>query len=118
MQGFVWIASAASGKAKGLLVILNLCESKQIENAKELSSKNSICFDIGADVGLYTLLFARYSKFVYSFDHLTRNISFLYKTLVLNAIENTVIIPCAVSNINEISWFKEGEYTAIGKLAK
>ena len=60
LRGFIWIAGATSGKAKGLSVILNLCESKQIENAKELSLKNSICFDIGADVGLYTFLFARY----------------------------------------------------------
>jgi len=118
LKGYRWIAGAADGKAKGLSVLLNLYESKQIDIAKELSSKSTICFDIGAYVGLYTLLFARYSKFVYSFEPLPRNISFLYKTLILNAIKNAMIIPCAVADINGISWFKEGKYTARGRLTK
>ena len=118
LRGSLWIAGGAAGEAKGLSVILNLWESEQIEIAKELSSKNKICFDIGAYVGLYTLLFARYSKIVYAFEPFTRNISFLYKTLVLNSIENAVIIPSAVADINGIYMFKEGIYTATGKLDK
>lgn len=116
LRGYKWIAGAAAGEAKGLSIILNFCEQKQIKAAKELLRADNICFDIGANVGLYSLLFARYCKKVYSFEPLPRNISYLYRILKLNDIKNVIIIPCAVADKRGIYLFKEGKNHSAGKL--
>ena len=72
--------------------------------ALEFMNKKVICFDIGANVGLYTLLFAKYSKFVYAFEPIPRNIKYLYDTVQLNKIKNVIIVPCAISNSKELTW--------------
>ncbi len=116
LKGFRWISGAAAGPGKGLSPILNLTESTQINLAKEASSKNGISFDIGANVGLYTLLFSRYTKEVYAFEPLSRNIRFLEKHLKINNLENAKLIKSAVSDLNGIFLFKEGNNYALGKL--
>ena len=117
LRGFRWITGAAVGEAKGLSVLINMAEPFQMDLAKNISSKSSICFDIGANVGLYTLLFARYSKNVYAFEPLPRNISYLYKTLEINKIKNAIIVPCAVADKNGLFWFQKGIDYSTGKLS-
>ena len=117
LRGFRWITGAAVGEAKGLSVLINMAEPFQMDLAKNITSKSSICFDIGANVGLYTLLFARYSKNVYAFEPLPRNISYLYKTLEINRIKNAIIVPCAVADKSGLFWFKEGLDNSTGKLS-
>ena len=118
LKGIKWIAGAGEGSAKGLSVLLNLSEPEQFNTAKSLIPKTGICFDIGANVGLYTLLFSKYSKFVYAFEPLPRNISYLYRTLALNNAVNVLVVPYAVSEENGFAWFQEGEHTSEGKLDK
>ncbi|MBN1799982.1 MAG: FkbM family methyltransferase [Candidatus Lokiarchaeota archaeon] len=118
LRGYRWLVGAAAGEAKGLSILFNLSEKSQMKKARENLSKNGICFDIGANVGIYTLLFSRYSKKVYSFEPLPRNISYLFRIISKNNIKNAIIVPCAVSNTNEILKFKEGDSIALGKLDK
>ena len=117
LRGFKWITGAAVGEAKGLSVLLNLAEPFQMDLAKKIAPKNGICFDIGANVGLYTLLFARYSRIVYAFEPFPRNICYLVKTLEINNVNNAIIVPCAVSDKNGLFWFKEGLDYSTGKLS-
>lgn len=116
LKGYYWIVGAAAGEAKGLSVILNLSEASQLDCAMQNTKKDSICFDIGANVGFYSLLFARYGKEVISFEPLSRNIYYLYKTININQIKNIKIIPCAISEFVDISWFEEGSNCATGKI--
>ena len=116
LRGFKWITGAASGEAKGLSILVNFAEPKQIAIAKKLIREDFICFDIGANVGLYTLLFSRHAKSVYAFEPLPRNVLYLAKNLAFNSIKNVKIIPYAVSNINEPFFFKEGLNHSTGKL--
>lgn len=116
LRGYKWIVGAAAGEAKGLSIILNLSEQEQIKIAKEIISKNNVCFDVGANVGLYSLLFSRYSKLVYAFEPLPRNLSFLYKTIEINQIRNVIIVPCAVADKNKLSWFQVGKNYSLGRL--
>ena len=116
LRGFKWITSAAAGEAKGLSILVNFVEPKQIAIAKKLMREDFICFDIGANVGLYSLLFSRYAKSVYAFESLLRNVQYLAKTLAYNSVKNVKIIPYAVSNTNKPSFFKEGLDHSRGKL--
>jgi FkbM family methyltransferase len=116
LRGFKWIAGYAAGEGKGLSVVLNLAEPKQLDMARRLASADGICFDIGANVGIYTLLFARYSKHVFAFEPLPRNIWCLSRTLEVNGVGNATIIPCAVSDSTGLASFQEGENCATGRV--
>jgi len=116
LKGYKWIASAAAGEGKGLSIILNFAESQQLSMAKKLSSPDGICFDIGANVGFYTLLFSRYSKQVFAFEPLPRNIMYLSKIISINKVQNAIIVPCAISDQTQIVLFKEGENCALGRI--
>ena len=116
LKGLKWIVGAAGGDGKGLSTILNLSEQRQLDFAKRLVKRNRICFDIGANVGLYTLLFARLSKQVFAFEPLPRNIRYLSGHLEINGIKNAIILPIAVSNSTKLLRFKEGLNCAMGKL--
>lgn len=100
LAGQKWIVGAAAGNGKGLSTLFNTGEPDQFAYVEGLgfSLKSDICFDIGANVGLYSLLFAKYSRQVYAFEPLPRNLKFLYEVLRVNNIENVKIVPCAVSD--------------------
>jgi len=116
LRGAKWISGAAAGAGKGLSIILNLVEPKQLELAKRLAPACDICFDIGANVGLYSLLFARYSKQVFAFEPFPRNISYLSKTLKLNGVGNVIIVPYAVHDSTKLMYFLEDKNFALGRL--
>lgn len=116
LRGVRWIAGSAVGPAKGLSVVLNLTEPEQLAMARKLAPSKGICWDIGANVGLYTLLFSRYSKQVFAFEPLPRNIRYLARTLEVNGVTNATIVPCAVADSVGLSAFQEGVNCAEGRL--
>jgi FkbM family methyltransferase len=116
LRGAIWYSGAAAGDGKGLSVCLNLCEPQQLHTALELS-KGAICFDVGANVGLYSLLFSRVAESVYAFEPLPRNLFWLYRTMARNRATNVTIIPAAVSSDVGIVSFQEGDNCAAGKIA-
>ncbi|MFW9896175.1 MAG: FkbM family methyltransferase [Candidatus Thorarchaeota archaeon] len=116
LKGFKLIIGAPAGRGKGISVIFNRSEPARLKIAKELVSPDYTCFDIGANIGIYSMLFSRYSKFTYAFEPLPRNIRFLYRTIKLNKIRNVKIVPCAVADKDGQSWFQKGDSIAEGKL--
>jgi FkbM family methyltransferase len=116
LRGAKWIAGSAAGPAKGLSVVLNLTEPEQLEMARKLAHSGGICWDIGANVGLYTLLFSRHAKHVFAFEPLPRNIGYLTRTLEVNGVSNATIVPCAVSDSVGLAAFQEGTNCAEGRL--
>ena len=118
LRGAKYIVGSAAGEAKGLSVIFNLSELKELGYIEKLLQTHSkgIIFDIGANVGLMTILFARYAEKVFCFEPFPQNISLLYRTLEVNHINNATIIPCAVSDSFEYSSFERGESCSSGKL--
>jgi hypothetical protein len=50
------------GDGKGLSVCFNLSEPEQVQVAYDVSKGKNICFDIGANVGFYSLLFSATRK--------------------------------------------------------
>jgi FkbM family methyltransferase len=116
LRGRKYVTGAASGPAKGLSIVFNVCEPMQLDFARRFAPAAGICFDIGANVGLYTILLARYSKHVFAFEPLPRNIRYLCRMLELNRIKNATIVPCAVSDSSGLSSFIGGADNSLGRL--
>lgn len=73
----------------------------KLEFFKNLVKDKGIIFDIGANIGILTLIAAKYSKkdsIVYAFEPDTYNYSLLEKNIGENAVKNTFIYRKAVSN--------------------
>jgi FkbM family methyltransferase len=116
LRGALWITGAAPGPSKGLSTLLGRSESRQLEEAWGLVPESSVVFDVGAHSGLYTLLFSKRAKRVYSFEPLPRNLRCLHRTLELNRITNAIIVPFALAGITGATSFMEGEYSSEGRL--
>ncbi len=77
-------------------------------------------YDIGANVGFYTLLFAHLvgSKGkVVAFEPLPNNVAYLKKHLVLNKVANAVVFEGAVADTNETVRFSLGTNPSMGHLS-
>ena len=70
-------------------ISINNCWEPNVTSAIiELLSKNNnnIFFDIGANIGYYSLVSSKYCKKVYAFDANSKNIDMLEKSIILNKI--------------------------------
>lgn len=61
-------------------------EPEECQVIKDLVEKNDLCFDIGANIGYFTVLMAKISRYVYAFEPEPDN----YKLLLDNIIENNL----------------------------
>jgi FkbM family methyltransferase len=116
LKGKKWIVGAAAGAGKGLSIVMNQSEPAQVACAMKLINPGDICFDIGANVGFYTLLFSEYAKAVHAFEPLPRNLEYLNRLIEINRIDNAHVIPRAVSNVSMKGGFSEGEDHSLGRL--
>jgi FkbM family methyltransferase len=117
LKGARWLAGAAAGEGKGLSVVLGRAEASQLERAAALVRSARTCLDIGANVGLYTLLFARAGARVFAFEPSPRNIAWLYRTLEANALSTVTVIPWAMAGDDGFDSFETGDNCAVGHLA-
>lgn len=117
LKGARWIAGAAAGSGKGMSVVLNRCEPAELERAAAWLTPSDVCFDLGANVGLYTLLFARRGRRVVAFEPLPTNLAFLARAVELNACANVTIVPWAVAESSGRARFSSGGNRALGHLS-
>jgi FkbM family methyltransferase len=61
-------------------------------------NKNSVCVDVGAYVGWFTLLFAKYGKHVYAFEPRKDTASILQRNVKINNFKNVEVIRRALSD--------------------
>jgi FkbM family methyltransferase len=116
LRGKWWLAGAAPGPSKGLSVILNRSEPGQLREADRLAFGGSVCFDIGAHAGLYSLLFSVRAKRVFAFEPFPRNLSWLVRTLSINGAANVQVVPWALSGATGPTRFSAGEHNSEGRL--
>lgn len=83
-------------------------------------TKGSVVFDVGANVGFYTLLASTLvgtAGHVYAFEPLPRNISYLKEHLRLNRVENVTVIEAAVADYSGVRHFDKTPGRAMGHLS-
>ena len=81
----------------------------------------SVVFDIGANVGFYTLLASSLvgpRGRVVAFEPVPRNLRFLKQHLRMNRVRNTLVVEAAVSNLSGEAFFEESSNASTGRIAK
>ena len=81
--------------------------------------QGDVVYDLGAHVGLYSLLAASRGGFaghVYAFEPVPRNLAYLYRHLSLNGVTNCSVIDAAVTSTSGMATFDQSVHPAMGHL--
>jgi FkbM family methyltransferase len=119
LRGARFILGAAAGEGGGASVYVNRVEPAQTEALLRLLKPGQIFFDVGANVGYYTLLASRVvgpSGRVLAFEPVPRNVSYLHRHVALNGADNVSLIPIACSDRSALEAFVAGPNWATGRL--
>ena len=95
-------------------------ESDKQEKMRKLLKKGSIFYDIGANVGFYTLFASELvgsEGRVYAFEPVPRNLKYLDQHLKMNKIINVTVYELAVSDHTGQTFFDEGKDPTTGKIS-
>ncbi len=115
-RGRQWIRGAAN--APEWMGIYEL--SKQRALRRLVSSGTTVC-DIGANAGFYSLALSRLvgeAGRVLAFEPLPRNAEKIRRHLTLNRVQNVALHPCALSDVNGVVRFAEGENDFTGRISE
>ena len=119
LRGHRFVLGSLAGAGGGASVYLNQVEPEQSEALLGILKPGDIFFDIGANVGYYTLLASKRignKGLVYAFEPLIRNIYYLSRHVNLNHATNVVIISAACADVVNIARFSFGQNTAEGHI--
>jgi FkbM family methyltransferase len=92
---------------------------KQLAFYQTITS-GSVVFDVGANVGFYTLLASSLvgpEGHVYAFEPAPRNLQYLREHLRINRVTNATVIEAAVSHSVGVGLFSHGPTRAMGHLS-
>ena len=81
----------------------------------------AVVFDIGANVGFYTLLASKLvgpAGKVVAFEPVPSNVAYLRRHLALNAVDNVEVVEAAVSDLEGEVAFQEGASNSVGRIAE
>jgi FkbM family methyltransferase len=120
-KGSKYILGSLAGEGGGASVYFNMIEPKQTSAFVKTMKKGMVFFDIGANVGYYSILAARLvgpSGRVYAFEPLMRNLAYLYQHTLLNRTRNVTIIPAACTDRIALEAFSAGDNFATGHLSQ
>jgi FkbM family methyltransferase len=98
---------------------LGTYEKEQQHLFTETIKKDDVFYDIGANVGFYSLIASQKvggNGRVYAFEPVPENLYYIKKHFELNNCTNTVIISGGVSNQIGVTYFKTGDSPATGFL--
>src|SRR5574341_250760 len=94
-KGNKYVLGSLAGKGGGASVYFNMVEPEQTSCFAETLKKGMVFFDIGANVGYYTILAAQLvgpTGRVFAFEPVIRNIVYLYRHTILNRVKNVTIL--------------------------
>jgi FkbM family methyltransferase len=115
LRGKKWIAGSAVHSCwLGMYERAKMCRF-----AASLSAGN-VVFDLGANVGLYSLLASERvgpTGKVFAFEPLARNLRFLKVHLELNEVTNVQVVEKAVSDSSGTARFSESQSASMGRLS-
>jgi FkbM family methyltransferase len=96
----------------------------ELENQRRFASRlrpGDVIYDIGAHVGLYTLLSASRvgpKGHVYAFEPFPRNAEYLRRHIELNRLSNCTAVEAAVSDVTGQQYFNPTDHDSAGHLSK
>ena len=114
LRGKYWISGSSDHGCW-----LGSYEAAKQRKAAELVRPGMICWDIGANVGFYTLLLAELvgrTGRVYAFEPLSRNREVLQSHVEMNGYSNVKIIPSALGRFDGDAEFDPGPNNSMGRL--
>jgi len=120
LRGSRFVLGSLSGAGGGASVYFNMVETEQTAAIINALSIGRVLFDIGANVGYYTILGARLvgsQGKVIAVEPVIRNLVYLYKHTLLNKASNVSIIPAACSDTLSLATFSLGKNFSTGFLA-
>jgi len=120
MKGSRFILGSLSGEGGGASVYLGEMEPEQTAAMAEVIRPGGVFFDIGANVGYYTILASRSvgsNGKVIAFEPVPRNIELLRQHIDLNTAANVILRPQAVSGTKGTVRFSLGPDSAMGHIA-
>jgi FkbM family methyltransferase len=120
LRGSWFVLGAAAGEGGGASIHLGKVEPEQTRCVVTRLNPGGIFFDVGANVGYYSLLAARRvgpRGRVVAFEPLARNVLFLERHLRLNRVANVTIVQAACSDHIGVDCFIEDLNPALGHLA-
>ncbi len=90
---------------------------KQVRFAED-AARATVVFDIGANVGFYTLVAATRPgrPAVFAFEPLPRNVQFLHRHASINGLDNVTIVEAAVADTVGTARFDPGPHASMGHL--
>ena len=121
LKGARFILGSGAGDGGGASVYFNMVESEQT-SAFVSSLKNGMTFfDIGANVGYYSILGARLvgsQGKVVAFEPVIQNIDYLWRHTLINQVRNVTIITAACTDTLSLAIFSAGVNCATGHLGE
>lgn len=119
LKGARFILGSFAGEGRGATAFVGLLEPNQVEHFVKKLKKGDVVFDVGANVGFYTILASRLvgdEGLVVAFEPLPKNLEFLERHLVLNKVTNVKVMPYACSDrAGSVSFF-HGPNRAMGSI--
>jgi len=120
LRGMRFVLGSAAGEGRGGSVYFNMVEPEQTQEFVQRVSLGQVVFDVGANVGYYSLLGSKCvgpRGKVFAFEPVVRNLVHLYQHISLNKLTNVTIVPVACSD--RLTWavFSLGPNYALGHLA-
>jgi FkbM family methyltransferase len=116
MRGMKWTVGASNHGCW-----LGSYEADKQHVFQELVKPGQVIYDIGANVGFYTLLASRLvteTGRVFAFEPLPENLNFLRAHLSMNEIRNVKVVEGAVGASNGKARFEEHQSNSMGKLSQ
>ena len=113
LRGARWVKGASDNDCW-----LGWCEKAEAKAFNDSLQDDSVVWDVGANVGYYTLIAARGSpkRKVFAFEPLPSNIAIIRRHLTLNHLTNVSVIEAALSDRNGTAFFQESANNSMGRL--
>jgi FkbM family methyltransferase len=115
LRGKRWIACSSNHGCW-----LGSYEAAKQKKIIEFVRPGMVCWDVGANVGFYTLLFAELvgaSGRVFAFEPFPRNVELLRRHVEMNRLQNVRVLPCALGDFDGEAGFDPGPNRSMGHMA-
>lgn len=119
LRGAKFILGAMAGEGGGASIYFNLVEAEQTAAMLAEFTPGKVFFDIGANVGYYSILASKMvgaAGKVVAFEPVISNLTFLHRHVELNGAKNVRVLPFALSDKSAIASFSLGQNSAMGHL--